>query len=286
MQATKKLMTGVDIRQARLFPNGKNAVIVAVDHGQTFGPIPGLLDFTTAVERLGEADGILLAPAMIKFTGQLFCQRGNPLVITRLNWSTRHCVPWGYQEAKTVVAMSVPTAVRLGAEMVLASLILKTGSEGEDAENVEIFARIAEEAHDLGLPVIGEVFPPSEARLDKKELHDYIKKTSRIACELGADALKTFYTGDLFSEIIEGVPIPVLVLGSEKFEHELQALELANRAVQGGARGVVFGRNVTQAKDPVRFLKALKAVVKAGVEPIQAMADNGLDVEVRGSTRE
>ncbi len=60
------------------------------------------------------------------------------------------------------------------------------------------------------------------------EFHDYVKKTCRIVCELGADAIKTFYTGDRFAEVIEGTLIPVFALGAEKMANELDALELAH----------------------------------------------------------
>ena len=102
-------------------------------------------------------------------------------------------------------------------------------------------------------------------RLD--EFHDYIRKTCRIVCELGADAIKTFYTGIRFAQIVEGTPIPILALGAEKTEREIDALELAHQAVQAGARGVVFGRNVLQAHDPGQFLRGLKEVVRGHLSP-------------------
>ena len=89
-------MQGKGIRLSRLFPDGQGAVIVAMDHGQTFGPMPGAVDFTAAAERLKEADGVLMAPQMVRFSGQLFCGKGSPVAIVRLNWNTIHCEPWHY----------------------------------------------------------------------------------------------------------------------------------------------------------------------------------------------
>ena len=71
-------MPGRTIRLSKLFPNGNNAVVVAMDHGQTFGPMPGLVDFTAAAERLKEADAVLMAPQMIRFSGGLFEGKGSP----------------------------------------------------------------------------------------------------------------------------------------------------------------------------------------------------------------
>jgi class I fructose-bisphosphate aldolase len=263
-------VTGKEIRLSKLFSGDRNAVIVAVDHGQTFGPLEGLTRFTEAVERLTEADGVLLAPQMVRFSGRLFRGGGSPALIVRLNWNTIHCEPWDYQEADIVQGFSVPAAVSVGADVVLASLTLRTGSEKRDARNVRLFAALAEESCRLGMPLIGEVFPPGGLRSDPDAFHDYTKRVCRIACELGADAIKTFYTGARFGELTGGVPIPVFALGAEKLEQEIDALRLARNAVDGGARGVVFGRNVVQARSPARFLRALKAVVKAGATPAEA----------------
>ncbi len=267
-------MEGKEIRLSRLCPPGENAVVVAVDHGQTFGPMEGLVDFRV-VERLCEADGVLMNPQMVRFSGDLFAGRPRPALIVRLNWNSIHCIPWGYREAYVVQTTSVRAAVAVGADIVLASLVLRTDGEEHDACNVREFARVAEEARELGMPLIGEVFPAGDLR-SRPEFHDYIVKTCRIACELGADAIKTFYTGDRFAEVTAGVPIPVFALGAEKLADEVDALRLARRAVDAGARGVVFGRNVVQSSDPARFLRALKDVVHEGARPDRAAARHGL----------
>lgn len=71
-------MRGKEIRLSKLFSNSGRAVIVAIDHGQTFGPMEGLIDYTAAAELLKEADGVLLAPQMIRFSGS-FPGPGQPL---------------------------------------------------------------------------------------------------------------------------------------------------------------------------------------------------------------
>jgi len=133
--------------------------------------------------------------------------------------------------------------------------------------NVSLFTRLAEESHRLGVPLIGEIFSVPELRLEPKAFHDYVVKTCRIACELGADAIKTFYTGERFAEVTAGTPLPIFALGAEKLAQETEALDLAYRAIQSGARGIVFGRNVLQADDPARFLHGLKNVVQQSARP-------------------
>lgn len=271
-------MDGKAIRLSRLFPDGKPTVIVAIDHGQTFGPLQGIEDFAAATAKLTEADGVLMAPHMIRFSGNLFLGRNRPVVIGRLNWNTIHCYPWDYREGWATQTISPATAVALGADILLASLVLQTGEEAHDAENVGLFAELAEECHKLGIPLIGEVFPAGgvEAEHDLQRLHPYVKITCRIAAELGADAIKTFYTGERFPEVVQGCPVPIFCLGAEKLENELDALKLAQREIAAGARGVVFGRNVIQARDQAKFLRALKAVVQEGSNPEEAATHFGV----------
>jgi DhnA family fructose-bisphosphate aldolase class Ia len=263
-------MNGAKIRLSKLFPENNNTVIVAIDHGQTFGPPEGITPFQQAAEKLRQANGVLLSPHMIQHSGQLFHGANTPMIISRLNWNTIHCEPWHYHTANIVRTVSVQNAVRAGAEIVLASLTLKTGDEAHDARNVQTFSQSVEEAYDLGIPLIGEVFAAGGLREYPEEFHDYIKKMCRIIAELGAQAVKTFYTGPRFAEVIEGTPIPIFALGAEKLKSEVDALQLAQRAIEAGARGVVFGRNVVQAQNPEKFLAALRDVIQGKAAPEEA----------------
>ena len=74
-----------------------------------------------------------------------------------------------------------------------------------------------------------------------------------------------------------GCPIPILGLGAEKTPKQIQALELAEKIVQGGGRGVVFGRNAIQVSDPAAFQRALCDVVKRGKSAAQALKEHGLN---------
>jgi len=71
--------------------------------------------------------------------------------------------------------------------------------------------------------------------------------------------------------------VPILALGASKLPKESQALELARRAIDDGARGVVFGRNVLQAHNPACFVAALCDVVKRGANPLEASKKYGLE---------
>ena len=157
----------------------------------------------------------------------------------------------------------------------LISLTLKTGDETVDAQNVQVFRQLANEARQIGIPVIGEYFPTRSDVLTADELHEQVLIGTRIIAELGADLIKTFYTKD-FAQITAGCPIPILGLGAEKKPTQEQALQLARDEVAAGAKGVVFGRNAIQVNQPHAFQAALCEVVKRGVQPAEAAAKHQL----------
>ncbi len=236
--------------------------MVAMDHGGHAGPLPGMIDLPELITRVDPGvSGILLSLGMMRHCGQAFGYKGAPMAITRLNWSTVFCGSWGDLEAHTVATGHPQEAMIAGADFVLISMTLKTGSEVRDASNVETFSRLAGEAAALGIPVVGEYFPVQADSLPREEMHEQVYRSCRILAELGADLIKTYYTFK-FNEVTAACPVPVLGLGAAKLATQLKALEHAEQIVQGGGKGVVFGRNAIQVPDPAAFQRALCDVVQ------------------------
>ncbi len=258
---------GEYIRLARLFDGAERAVVVAIDHGLYFGPLEGLIDLPSVVKKLKQADGVLLSAGMVSHCAEFFAKRDAPAMIVRLNWATNYVAPWDYQHSHSVHLLSASEAVRLGADIVLGSVTLKTPDQAEDAHNVELFAKYVQQKQLAGVPIICEVYPIGGDNAKPEELQEQVAIGCRMAAELGADLIKTFFTGTNFSKIAAATPIPILALGALKKPTETDALIAAAEAIDHGARGIVFGRNVVQAKDPERLLEALKEVVKAGAAP-------------------
>ena len=269
-------MTGKEIRLSRLFSNDENAVVVAIDHGEFDGPLPGMINMPEVIKKVHSGvSAVLLSPGMVAHCGHGFSYKGAPMCIMRMNWSTVYAFHWNYNDADTVQAISAADAVAAGADIALVSLTLKTGSERRDAANVELFCKLANEAKQLGMPVVGEFFPAFSDKLSPEEMHEQVYRSCRILAELGADLIKTFYTHK-FNEVTESCPVPILGLGAEKTPRQIQALELAERIVQSGGKGVVFGRNAIQVADPGAFQQALCDVVKKGVTASEALKQYGL----------
>jgi DhnA family fructose-bisphosphate aldolase class Ia len=254
--------TGESIRLARLFSEDKNALIVAVDHGLYFGPLPGMIDLSSVIQKVAGADAILMSPGMPTHCQDVFSKRGAPACIIRLNWGSNYAAMWNYKHSYSVPMLSVADAIVQGADLVIGSLSLKNLDEAEDAQNVEVFSECVSQKRALGIPLIGEVYPTGGDDFKPEDLQDEIFIGCRIIAELGADLVKTFYTGKRFSEITAATPVPVLALGAKKLPKECDALRLAADSIEAGARGIVYGRNVIQSKDPARLIDALKEVVK------------------------
>jgi len=170
----------------------------------------------------------------------------------------------------------VEDGLREGMDIALVSLTLNTGREAQDAGNVEVFCRLVAAAHRLGIPAIGEYFPTGHMQMSPAELHDNVRTGCRITAELGADAIKTFYTHD-FAAVTGTCPVPILGLGAEKLPTQADALELAAAEVAAGAGGVVFGRNALQVRDPRAFQAALCEVVRQGARVEDVLRKYALD---------
>ena len=268
-------MDGREIRLKRLFGDGR-AVVIAADHGMFDGPIASMEDLPSTVAKINaDVDGILLAPGMLRHCASAFAGRHRPAALVRLNWNNVYCFHWNYRTAKSVDCYAVEDALREGMDIALVSLTLQTGDEERDAANVEVFSRLTCECHAMGIPVIGEYFPTGHVDMSPEELHESVRIGSRIVAELGADAIKTFYTCD-FAAVTGTVPVPVLGLGAEKLPAQLDALKLAAAEVAAGAAGVVFGRNAIQVSDPRAFQAALCRVVWKDADPAAMVKEYNL----------
>jgi len=269
-------MLGTQIRLERLIPDGQNIIILPIDHGEFQGPRKGLVNSRETLEKISGYDAVLMPPGTLLRCADFFARRRGLNVILRLNWNADYCFQWGYGDGTHGRVLSPAGALALGADVGLGSVAMGTGDPKADAASVEQFARLAEEARAVGLPLGGEFYPGGDlSRLTVDEFHDLVLKSVRIIAELGADFIKTFYTGPRFAEVVAACPVPIIVLGASK-EAEAQALVKAQEGIAAGARGVVFGRNVFESERPQAFMDALGDVVRNGLAADAAAQRHGL----------
>ena len=260
----------------RFFSTGP-AIVIAFDHGMMDGPIEGVANVSEIPPKiLPEVDGLLMSNGMLADIGPQLCgHRHSPIAITRINWSTIYCFDWDYHSGDTVQISTPQQALKIGAQMVLISLSLQTGSQKLDAKNIKLFTELSNQAHDLGMPVVGEYFPVDDENISEEQMHQEITIGCRVLYELGADVIKTFYTNK-FEEVVQGSPVPILALGGKRLPSDLDALKYAKQQIDSGAAGIVFGRNVIQSPKPLELQKALVAVLKQDASPEEAAKTFGL----------
>ncbi len=264
-------MSGKNIRVQKLFRNKKNLVISALDHVVEYGVQPGIEDARKAIENCITTDALLLPRFMLKRNWDLFGKVNAPAPVVRINWSSSFYYPLEYREGFTAICTNVEEAVEAGAEAVICSLFLEEKDNRQmEVNNVSIFSEVVRQKEKLGIPLIGECYVVEHKEKTKQQVHDKVKRISRIMAELGADLIKTFYTGEKFHEVIENTPVPVFTIGAEKLNTDLEVLQKAFDSVEQGARGIIFGRNIFMAQKPKQLTKALNDVINGGINPARA----------------
>jgi DhnA family fructose-bisphosphate aldolase class Ia len=259
------------LRLNRLFGAIGRAVVVACDHGEFFRSPGRLRDPLDLLAALGDIpDGVLMSPGTLRRSASVLGRRSAPVPIVRLNWNSIYDSHEDPPRAAGAIVIDAEEAVRLGADVALIGLTLNTGSETDDATNVEQFCEGLLGCRRVGLPVIGEYYPAGSRDGDPALLHDDVIKGVRIIAELGADVVKSFLE-PTWNDVIAACPVPLLGLGAERRGSDLEALQFAQRQMQAGAQGVVYGRNVFQSDDPLRMTIALGMVVRENVDPAEAL---------------
>lgn len=261
-------MSGINIRLKKLFKGKKNLIISALDHVMFYGDQLGIEDARSAIENCLTTDALLLPRFMLKRNWDLFGDISSPAPIVRINWSSSFYYPLDYREGNTTIITTVEEAIEAGGQAVICSLFLEEDkNQARERDNIAIFSEVVRQKESLGVPLIGECYVVEHSDKTPEEVHAKVKRISRVMAELGADLIKTFYTGDRFFEIVENTPVPIFTIGAEKLNTDLDVLKKAHDSIRGGARGIIFGRNIFMAKDPKNIVSALNDVINNNVTP-------------------
>ncbi len=254
---------GKEIRLRRIFADGK-ALIIAMDHGVSNGPLAGLEDIRKAVAAVakGGATGVVLHKGAVRFAKEYFDSRLSLLL--HLNASTSLST----HTNRKVLVTRVEEAISHGADAI--SVHVNLGGE-EDHHMLEDLGATAGECDRLGMPLLAMMYPRGENIKNPFDV-DAVKHVARVGAEIGADVVKTLYTGspETFREVVRGCPVPVVVAGGPKLDSETAALEMVAGSLAGGAAGVSMGRNVFQAKDPVTMTRAIARILFDGASVAEA----------------
>ncbi|MCF7838229.1 MAG: hypothetical protein K9N49_06330 [Candidatus Marinimicrobia bacterium] len=267
-------MSGIELRIRKLFRGKRNLVISALDHVVEYGDQPGIEQAAPAMRNCLDTDALLLPRCMLRRNWELLAAPAAPLPVVRLNWSAAFYYPLNYREGFTTLTTTVAEAVQTGAGAVICSLFLEEDNDRRrETENVRLFSEVVREKERLGIPLIGEAYVVEHQEKTPEQVHLKVKRVSRIMAELGADLIKTFYTGERFHEVVENTPVPIFTIGAEKLKTDLDVLRKARDSVAQGARGIIFGRNIFMARNPPALIRALNAVINADRAPEEAAAE-------------
>jgi DhnA family fructose-bisphosphate aldolase class Ia len=242
----------------------QKGVIVAYDHGLMLGPIPALGPTRERLRQFiqGGADALLMSPGMLRTSGEVLA--GNRVgIIVRLDWTNMWRAPdlLGFGEGRTCAVAAVEDAIRWGADAVLTYLFVGLNDAAAEAEEVRRNAEVNRACERLGMVHVIEPMARG-TRVSSPNRKEFVALHTRIAGELGADLIKTDFleTESETAEVVSTSLVPILLAGGTKMD-DSRALEVIDHSVRAGAAGIIFGRNVFQASDPVSFLLAARRVV-------------------------
>ncbi len=258
-------MVGKAIRLRRIFDQkSAKTVIVPMDHGISMGPVKGIADIRTTIDKVAEggASAIVIHKGLVQYAGPSV---GSKLgLIVHLSASTAMSPDPNHK----VLVADADAVAALGADGV--SIHCNIGGEHED-EMISDFGAVSDRCRELGMPLLAMCYPRGKNVKSQFDL-EAVKHCARLAAELGADVVKTNYTGtiDSFKEVVGGTPIPVVIAGGPKMDSDEALLKMVHEAMQAGAKGVSIGRNVFQHDDVARITRAIGKVVFMGMRPEEA----------------
>ena len=247
--------SGKTRRLRRFVRNDQKTLIIAMDHGITVGPIRGLENMQETVSNVvkGGTDAVLFHKGIAKHVDTL----GSGLII-HVSASTKV----GSKPNLKVDVCTVQEAIALGADAV--STHINVGSE-EEHVMLQSLGGLSRECDSFGIPLLAMMYPRGPNIKNDHEL-EIVSHAARIGAELGADIVKTVYTGDVesFRRVVKSCPVPIVVAGGAQADSEKQVLQLAEDSIKAGAAGLSFGRNVFQHANQEAMTRALVRVVHNG----------------------
>jgi len=240
---------GMKNRLKQLIPDGR-CFFLPIDHGYFQGP-------THCLEKPGET----IKP-LLPYCDALFVTRGvlraavdpdnTKPIILRVSGGTSMA---GKDLANEGLTTSIEEIIRLNAAAVGVSVFVGSDYEHQTLLNL---AKLVNECETYGIPVMAVTAVGKE--LEKRDAR-YLALSCRIAAEMGARIVKTYWCKDGFDKIVQGCPVPVVIAGGPKCETEVEVFEFVHDGMQKGAIGINLGRNVWQSAHPVAMAKALRSII-------------------------
>src|SRR5512136_2016981 len=240
---------GMKNRLAQLIKSDGHCLFLPIDHGYFQGP-------TWKLEKPGET----IRP-LLRYCDALFVTRGvlrasidpenTKPIILRVSGGTSVI---GKDLSNEGITTSIEEAIRLNVSAIGISVFVGSDYEKESLLNL---SKLVNEGERYGIPVMAVTAVGKE--LEKRDAR-YLALASRIAAELGARIVKTYWCEN-FDKVVDGCPVPVVMAGGPKVDTELEVFKFVYDGMQKGAIGVNLGRNIWQNAFPVAMVKAIRAII-------------------------
>ena len=257
LKGSHQLDWGMKNRLARTFnPKSGRTVMLAIDHGYFQGP-------TTGLERMD----LSIVP-LIPYADVLMCTRG--ALRTVISASATNAVVLrcsGGQSILTelsreLISVDIEDAIRINAAAITTQIYIGAEYEHQSIKNL---IQLIDSGNRYGIPTMAVTGVGQTMKRDAR----YFGLATRIAAELGAHYVKSYFVEEGFEQVCAGCPVPIVIAGGKKLP-ELDALTMAYQAIDQGAAGVDMGRNIFQSDHPVAMIQAVGAVVHRGEKPEKA----------------
>lgn len=229
-------------------PENGRCVMLAVDHGYFLGPTEKLeIPQKTIEPLLRYIDSIMLTRGVLRTS---LPPISNVPIVLRVSGATSII---GEDLSNETITTSIEDAIRLNVSCLALSIFVGSKYEHQTLSNL---ATLVDNGQKYGIPILAVTAVGKEMVRDAR----YLGLACRIAGELGAHVVKTYYCEN-FEKVIEGCPVPVIIAGGKKLAKEIDVLELTFNAINEGASGVDMGRNIWQSEHPIAMIKAVRSIV-------------------------
>jgi len=264
------MSAGKSVRLSRIGTDGQ-FLIVPMDHGITMGAVKGLKDIESTIDAVtaAGADAVLTQKGI---ASRVHPNRNGAGYVVHLNASTTI----GPDEDDKRPSGTVADAIRAGGDAV--SFHINVGSDHEPDQITQL-GELTSEAERYGMPVLAMAYArgPGVDGSDPEALGHAV----RLAEELGADVIKTAYSGDAdsFEHVVESTSKPVVIAGGSRGTDQ-ETLEMVRGAMDAGAAGISMGRSIFQHDDPGAITTAISTVIHDDASAREALERADLAVEV------
>lgn len=256
-------------RLSKIVMEDGKALMLAIDHGYFMGATHGLEMPKIQIEKLlPHIDSLMLSPGIL--TSQIDFDFNKGIVLRASGGNT---ILENDIDNEGLI-LTAKNAIKLNASAIAVSIFV--GSQHSHQTILNLTDAI-NDANEYDLPVLG-VTAVGKALEDKKEKR-YLTHASRLAAELGADIVKTYYC-EGFEEVVKKTPVPIIIAGGPKLDSYKDVLELCYNSIQCGAIGVDMGRNIWQSDYPeaitagVSYIIHKNSSVKEALQLVESMSND------------